>query len=401
MRQLATRREIAMDLGSGTRSDREAPPIQIKPCTEDKIPQVMQFIHQHWHAGHILSRDETLLRWQFQPGRGGTEWLTGLTVVLALVNGEIGGMLGFIPFDLNLKGITKRGAWLAQWVCVPQLRAYNVGFALMWQVQKLNYDALLGMGLSPAGARGTSALGFRPIPAIPRWVGVVDAAATQQLVQTFAPSANPCVLAQALLPYVIGSLPRQGSIRITPWADSLREAWDLFWTRSLAPCLVGPARDSPYLLWRYVQHPRFRYQIRVAHAVGDELLGLTVFRVETVQGHRAKVMRIVEFLASPPAHAPLAAALVEAAREQDVTFADFFCTCLDAGAGLEAVGFRRHAEDDSALPIPRHLHPPQLAGSLLSGVELLTKDLRQSLGTLADRSDVYITKSDSDQDRPN
>ncbi len=391
-----------MDLGSGTRSDGEAPPILIRPCTEEKIPQVMQFIHQHWHAGHILSRDETLLRWQFHPGRGGTEWFTGLTVVLAMVNGEIGGMLGFIPFDLNLKGITKRGAWLAQWVCVPELRAYNVGLALLWHVHKLKYDALFAIGLSQAGARGTSALGFRPIPALARWVGVFDPATTQHLVQTVAPSANPGLLAQALLPYVIGSLPRQAAIRITPWADSLREPWDHFWGRALAPFSLGPTRDSSYLLWRYVQHPRFQYEIRVAQAAGtDEILGLTVFRVEAVQGHSAKVMRIVEFLAPPPGNAPLAAALVEAAREQHVAFADFFCTCPEAGAGLEAVGFRRHAEDDSALPLPRHLQPPQLAGSPLCATELLTKELRQYLGNLGDRSDLYITKSDSDQDRPN
>jgi hypothetical protein len=39
--------------------------------------------------------------------------------------------------------------------------------------------------------------------------------------------------------------------------------------------------------------------------------------------------------------------------------------------------------------------------SPLSGVACLTKDLRQHLGNLAARTDVHITKSDSDQDRPN
>jgi hypothetical protein len=274
----------------------------------------------------------------------------------------------------------------------------------VWQIHKLKYDALLGIGLSQAGARGTAALGFQPIP-VPRWVGVFDATGTQQLLQTVAPFAEPRELAQALLPYVVGRRSPalgQGSIRITPWADSLREPWDRFWMRSLAPCLVGPARDSAYLLWRYVHHPRFRYEIRVAQAPGtDAILGLSVFRVETVQGHCARVMRIVEFLAPPPAHAALAAALVEEAREQDVTFADFYCTRPDAGAALEMVGFRRHVDDDRTLSLPNRLQPPQPADAPLSGVAWLTKDLRQQLGDLAFRTDVYITKSDSDQDRPN
>jgi hypothetical protein len=112
-------------------------------------------------------------------------------------------------------------------------------------------------------------------------------------------------------------------------------------------------------------------------------------------------MRIVEFLAVPPAEPALAADLVDAGREQDAIFADFFCTYLPAATGLEAVGFRRHAECDNTLSLPRHFQPLQPASSPLSAVELLSKGLRQNLGTLADRSDVYITKSDADQDRPN
>ena len=382
-----------------------AAPIRLRWCTEDDIPNVMRFIHQHWRAGHILSRDEVLLRWQYHPRRAATELSPGLTVVIAVVDGEIVGMLGLIPFDFNLHGMTRHGAWLSQWICAPKLRAYNVGLALLWEVHKLKYDAILGIGVNQAGARVTAGLGFQPIPAIPRWVGVFDATRTQQLLQTVAPFAEPRELAQALLPYVLGHrspAPDHGSIRITPWTDSLRGPWDRFWMRSLAPCLVGPSRDSSYLLWRYIAHPRFRYEFRVAQALGtDEVLGLSVFRVETVQGHSARVMRIVEFLAAPSAHAALAAALVEAAREQDVAFADFYCTRPEAGAALEAVGFRRHVGDDSALSCPSRLQPLQADESPLTGVQWLTKDLRQRLGNLAARTDVHITKSDSDQDRPN
>jgi hypothetical protein len=125
-----------------------------------------------------------------------------------------------------------------------------------------------------------------------------------------------------------------------------------------------------------------------------------VFRVETVQDHNVRVMRIVEFLGSPPAQAALAAALVQSASEQGIAFADFYCTRPDAGAALEAVGFRRQA-DSIEVPLPSRLQPPQSGESSLTGVEWLTKDLRQQLGILSLRTDVHITKSDSDQDRPN
>src|SRR5688572_14165913 len=108
MREVAAPTDGRLEWMSARQSGLGAPPIRVRPCTEDDIPKVMPFIHQHWHAGHILSRDETLLRWQFHPSRAGTELFPGLTVMLAVMDGEIGGMLGLIPFDLNLHGTTKR-----------------------------------------------------------------------------------------------------------------------------------------------------------------------------------------------------------------------------------------------------------------------------------------------------
>jgi hypothetical protein len=99
MREAAAATEGRLDWMSAAQSCLGASPIRVRSCTEDDIPKVMRFFDQHWHAGHILSRDETLLRWQYHPGRAKTELFTGLTVVLAVMNGEIGGMLGLIPFD--------------------------------------------------------------------------------------------------------------------------------------------------------------------------------------------------------------------------------------------------------------------------------------------------------------
>jgi hypothetical protein len=404
MPKVAASAEGGGERGNVVHSATAAPLVRLRSCTENDIPKLMQFIHQHWLAGHVLSRDETLLRWQFHSSRAETELFPGLTVVLAVSNGEIGGMLGLIPFDFNCNGTTRRGGWLSQWFCVPELRRYKIGRALLWEIQKLKYDALLGIGVSQAGSRVMTALGFQPIPPIPRWVGVFDVTGAQQLLQSVAPLAEPHDLAQALLPYIVHRRsPALGpsSIRITPWADSLRGPWDRFWIRSLAPDLVGPARDSSYLLWRYIAHPRFHYEIRVAQTEAGEILGLSVFRVETVQGRSAKVMRIVEFLASPVAHSALAGALVEAARDHDVTFADFYCTRPEAGAALEAMGFRRHAHDDTPVSLPSRLQPLQPGDAPLTGLEWLKKDLRQQLGALSLRADVHITKSDSDQDRPN
>ena len=34
-------------------------------CGEQDVPALMRFIGTEWRAGHVFSRDERLLRWQF------------------------------------------------------------------------------------------------------------------------------------------------------------------------------------------------------------------------------------------------------------------------------------------------------------------------------------------------
>ena len=78
--------------------------IRIAACREAELPALMRFIGTHWRAGHILSRDETLLRWQFDPTLIKGRSLPGPSVMLAWHGDEIVGILGLIGFDLNVAG---------------------------------------------------------------------------------------------------------------------------------------------------------------------------------------------------------------------------------------------------------------------------------------------------------
>ena len=94
-------------------------------------------------------------------------------------------------------------------------------------------------------------------------------------------------------------------------SETLAAGWDSFWAK-LGPGLLGPSKDLSYLKWRYIDHPTFQYEIRLA-LHGSEILGLTVYRLEKIRDRDEKVLRVVEFLARPEAESPLASSLVPAA----------------------------------------------------------------------------------------
>jgi hypothetical protein len=153
---------------------------------------------------------------------------------------------------------------------------------------------------------------------------------------------------------------------------------------------------------RYIDHPTFTYEIRVARdARTGTMLGLTVFRVETIRGRDEKVLRVSEFLATVEAERALALSVVQAARSKDITFADFYCSLERAARALEHIGFRRQPADDGPR-FPRRFQPIE-DGPEINGAFWLSAALRQTLhpDKLLTSGDLYITRSDGDQDRPN
>ena len=143
---------------------------------------------------------------------------------------------------------------------------------------------------------------------------------------------------------------------------------------------VGACRDEEFVRRRYREHPRFSYEV-----VG----GLAAYRIETVAGSSAQVMRIVDFLGDEA----LAGRLAEAAEAAGVVFADFSCTSARYGAPLESAGFER--EDRRAAALPGRFQPLDFSDRPI--VSCFWAAPRLGL----DLADLYVTRADSDLDRPN
>jgi GNAT superfamily N-acetyltransferase len=242
-----------------------------------RLEEVQRFIDEHWRRGHVLARDGELLRWQHrslvEPDR--------LAVLVAEDAGELVAMLGLVEFEACLGERRGRGAWMTNWLVVPERRGEGLGAAL---VERACWEHEL--------------------------VGALDAndATRRALAGTFV--ERPIL--HWALPYDPDGM-RALLGREPEWVDT---------PATPTPEFVGACRDEAFIAWRYRNHPRFEYAV---------LDGFAAYRLA------GNVLRVVDFLGGEE----LAEEVAEAGRRAGALYAEFLCHSPAHAAPLEAVGFRR------------------------------------------------------------
>jgi len=305
-----------------------------------RLEELQAFVDEHWRRGHVLARDAELLRWQHRR-RADPDTLA---VLVASEDGRLAAMLGWIEFDACVGEERVPGGWMTNWLVVPEARGRGLGLALVRHAMEHAYEFIGALGANSATLHVLGSAGFAEV-GMHRWVRVFDEDALRGLLGGREYREVP-------VPGVAGG---EG--------------------------FVGACRDDVFRDWRYRDHPRFRYEL-----IGDAS-GFAAYRIEQIAGSSAKVMRIADLLGGES----LAATLVEAAEREGVVFADSYCTSPRFAAPLEAAGFaavdglpgRFQPLDFSDRPIVSNFWAaPGLGVDFASG-------------------DLYVTRADSDLDRPN
>jgi GNAT superfamily N-acetyltransferase len=307
----------------------------------ERLDELQTFIDREWRAGHVLGRDQELLRWQHRR-RGDAE---RLAVLAAREGGAPVAILGFVEFDACTEGGRLRGGWMTTWLTVPHARGRGLGATLVEHVRGSEYDLIGALDANSATTHALRKLGFVTRP-MARWVDVADAEAIGQLLGRTRSPAAP-------------SPPQQGSL----------------------PRFTGACRDDEFRRWRYREHPRFEYGL-----VEDDS-GFAAFRLEQVRDSEVQAMRLVDFLGG----ATLAQRIRDTADREGVAFTDFSCTSPSYAVELERVGFTR---DDT---FPRRFQPLEAA----EAPPVCCFWAGPSTDVDVAGTDLYVTRADSDLDRPN
>lgn len=366
----------------------------------DEYPPIAAFLNEYWAKDHIYVRDKKLFDWTFHRASHWEE--PGYSFALAEDAGQLVGILGGIPFSFNSFGTVSAGIWIANYVIRPDYRRGPTALQLLSVFRNLSRHAVIAFGINPATSAIYRVLRGEVLPYLPRRLAIFQGAEERlrNLLAIAYPdweAARQRALAERfVLPAPAASALGHGS--------SLPPDWDRVDWPAIAKTTIGAARDSDYLRWRYLEHPRFEY--RMVTVVEGERTGLLVWRLETIRQSAAegrrdvdRIARIVElFPASPTNGRALLAAALEEMREAGALGADFYGYHAGANRCLEEAGFIDTSTVEDGERMPSRFQPLDgKGGGILSAMFLK----EPAPGFAASDSPWYWTKSDSDQDRPN
>lgn len=369
----------------------------IEWCPVSRVPDLMAFIDEVWKPGHVLGRDASLLRWQYQhpllPNR--------LSVLIATDSDVILGMLGVIFHQFNDHGTRMPAAMLATWVTRREKRATGLGLRLL---NSLHASDVKVIGCLGADTKTTvpicRAYGYAVLDHVPRFIKVFDPEALSALLASASLASTGSQFEAWTQTQPTKRLSSSGEVtRVTRWGHHSADMWDKCWHERLAPQLRSFEKDAKFIGRRYLAHPVFIYTILMACDPSDKCQGLAICRIEQVRDRSEKILHVCEFLAASQtaAHA-LLAAISEIAMKESICFATCHFTHEEAGRWLEEDGFRK--ENPSQPMAPTLFQPLDFRRHSLNGVIWMAKG-RPTAGALLASSDFYWVRGDGDQDRPN
>lgn len=353
---------------------------------------LLKAIHNLWSKNHILSRDEKLLEYMFYntPGHHLITNQEHFSFLGAWVNEKLVGLLGVMPFVFNYKGKKGLCCCLTNWIVAEEARTTGAGLALIDKVHSFNPDMILSLGVSEAGSKIYKLMRWNIQPEVGRWVGLVN---KERTIQTLLDGEK------RPLRYFneIKEVEYQGNY-IANYVENLtEEEWNLFYTEHLSKESIGISRDTQFIKWRYENHPSFDYKILVCKSNGL-LKGLIIYRIEQLQNGE-KIGRIVECIVSNQDSAIVLANML--VKNKELLFYDFYCFTSNTTWGLESVGFKKIYNSQTDLyTIPSRFQPIDLHNTSMIAAIYFSEKIKNSWN-IALENQLYITKADSDQDRPN
>ncbi len=373
----------------------------IKLASTQEQVSLSSFIDEHWKRNHAYVKSKPLFDWTFLKN---PNWDSdNYSISIALNNGTIDGMLGTIPFDMNIYGDSFKACWLVNWLVVPQARKGRTGLKLLDVFKKdLGYQTI-SFGLNDTIARLYAALKWQEMPAMPRmvWINPDFSRESEILLGELYPDTDKNLISKFVQDHAssVKSIPRSTHDDF----DGLdKETWESSGWGYLKGKIIGCSRDWKYLNWRYFEHPIYKYNSIV---VDDGInVGLLIWRLDSVSniskkyifGESYKFARIVEFLPNSEQNAAkLLSSFIGIIKDSGVQAIDFYCYNNEIINMISKIGFTVSREA-KGLQFPNYTQPISVGSPIRSAIKL-----NDSHDMIFASKDWYWTKSDSDQDRPN
>jgi len=349
--------------------------IQIRFAESADQPALVEFIRDHWSSTHIFAERPEVFDWQYGPDPSGDRVNmifaadvrddatgTGSSTVL--------GVLGFIPMGRFDPSLGDQDVLLAIWK-VRDDAPPGLGLRLLKQIERDLAARLIG-------AIGISQM-VKPLYGLLKYeVGSMVHSAV----------LRPGVTEFRIADGVPADILRAGAAEPDPdlSLEPIDPSPDLVAAIDALASSHVPAKSHRYLVQRYLDHPWYRYHLRLVRVAGRPV-AVVVWRVVEAEGSR--VLRIVDIVGDVNWLARAQGHLQGLTVENDAEYIDLVQTGIDDQT-LDAGGFLTIGPE-SDLILPNYFSP----------FERRNVQIEFAYKVTGDDTPVHLFRADSDQDRPN
>lgn len=334
-----------------------------------------RFIQASYRDPDYVLLSPTYLCWQFRDNPANTTGKYSLQLVLH--REEVIAQLGEIPFiGVRSDGEKFQGSYPINLMVRPEYRESGLGAILLNQLLKRAKN-VLNPGSSSAGATLCSGLGMLDLGSLRRYLCIIDPQTARRLtVDGRLHERMPC------------AAPPPGAPDVVSLLELPVQMPDTF---TFPLPAYGAERSRSFLRWRYERHPSFRYEFLFTR----DYQNILIYREEYETKTQTCVIRIVDLLARGRAQGELLAAVVDLAQRRGVAVIDFYCSTEAYHAALIGANFF----DETEYPNERIAARLQPLDFRKTNIRVLATRIETRAG--AQVPGWFVTKGDSDQDRPN
>lgn len=357
---------------------------KIKQFEESDFELFRDFIKRNFHKKYILT-DFKFLKWQY----GSNSRKKYFSILLLKEKNNLYGCLGNVVLDYKVLDRIKKTSIYMNLFVDPALRSLGLGTPLINEAMKKR-DAALNIAYNPETASIYQKLGnWQKMGKFFRYLVIFNSKAVANIFKEESPKKK-------LNSYQLKSKNLFTSKTNCQYIKNFNSDFNLFWKTIRQRYQMTIERTAQYLNWRYANHPYFKYFILTARK-NKELVGCLIYRIEKNQNF--KIGRIIDFISSENFETDLLKKFILDVQKKGVDMADFMFGGNYYHKSLKTVGFFE-ASNTIFKNFPILFNPISYKKPNISFM-VWTKDKNINQNEFYNPSNWYLTKGDSDQDRPN
>ncbi|PCJ39605.1 MAG: hypothetical protein COA71_13220 [SAR86 cluster bacterium] len=326
--------------------------LKLEVCTQSNVDKLISFIDKYWKKNHIFVNDRALFDWQH---KNKEEY----NFILAIENGDILAILGFIPTSQYSKPLQKHNEiWLAIWKVRDDVKKPGLGLLMLKFLQKhLNDPTICSLGLSQEVIPLYRALKYE--------VGILEHRAFFNQKKVSFDFISP--------PESFRVSCNRGEIKIISDASKL----------DLSACdflfVSQPKKNIEYITNRYLRHPSYAYEM-LFFQNNENVVSIVIYRIIVIDDVR--IARIVDVIGSNILEKDFNYSISIFLEEQNIDYIDIVSNLICSNES----GFISNTKD---FILPNYFEPLEI------------KNVKVDYAYKSKSGALAIFRGDSDQDRPN